>query len=182
MPRLGRQVHGLEGTAGLLVDDVEALHQLQEVADFRVLARAPSVVEVVDEGGPANGSEDEVPAADAEVVIAVARAQREFAGDERELLPHQAPVDPHRAEVVHGLGAGSLQQLSASRFEEAHAAGFEDRERAVDDRLDLVGAQDLDGRVGVGQPRERQLPDRPGHASLTTAAAAHCHSWVPRGV
>ena len=111
MPRLGRQVHGLERAAGLLVDNIEALYQLQEVADLRVRARAPAVVEVVDEGGAAHGREHEIPAADVQVVLAVARAQSELAGDERELFPHQAAVDAHRAEVVHALGARGLRAV-----------------------------------------------------------------------
>ena len=173
MPRLGRQVHRLEGAAGFLVEDVEALHQAQEVRDLGLGARATALFEVVAERRPADGREDEVPAADVDVARAVARAQREFRGCERELLAHQAAIEPQGAELIDLLGACGPQRVAAAGLEEAHAAGFEHGERAIDDRVHLVGAQDLDRRVGIGEPREWQLPDSAGDAFFPAPATQH---------
>jgi hypothetical protein len=173
VPRLGRQVERLEWAAGFLVNDVQALHQPQEVADFGVCAGPPALVEVVAECGPAHRGEDEVPAAEPDVVVAVPGAQREFRGRERKFFPHDAAVHAHRPEVVEALGAGGLEQLAARGLEEAHPSSLEHGEGAFDDCVDLVVAQDLDGRVGIHEPGERQLPDRPGDASLAAAAADH---------
>src|SRR3954465_10910719 len=50
MPRLRRQVGGLDRTAAFLVDDIEAMHDADVVAHVLVVAGAPTAVKIAGEG------------------------------------------------------------------------------------------------------------------------------------
>ncbi len=75
MTARGRQVHGFETTAAILVQNVEALHQANEIAHFRIAAGAPALVCVHHVGGTSHRGEDRVSSANAQTLRRIAGFQ-----------------------------------------------------------------------------------------------------------
>src|SRR5690606_36932246 len=137
------------GAAAFLVDDVEALDHAEVVAKLRVSAGPPALVEIADECGTAYRREHDVLAADYDVFRRITRAQREFVGRGRELLEHERAIEAHHARGVVHVGPGAAQPLAAVVLQETETLGLQDRERGIEDRLDLVRGEYLDRRVRV---------------------------------
>ena len=154
-----RQVGRLERAAALLVDDVEGADDADVVEEVGVVAGPPATVDVGDEGGAADGREDDVAVTERQALRGVAGVKPERRRGLRDELLDVGRVEPHAARLAVDRRAGRGQQVDGPVAEELDADLGQDPERRAVERLDLVGGEDLDRAVGVPDGPPRQLGD-----------------------
>ena len=124
------------------------------------------------------GDEGEVDRVAAKMDRSLRVARRQRIGGRRglERFGDQAAIEPHRLRRMIDLGAGFLEQRKRPRAHHLDAEIFENVQRGLVDRLDLIGRQQRHRRIGIAYPPERQLRyrDRPPVARPLGAAFA---SW-----
>jgi hypothetical protein len=153
------QFNRLERSAAFLVDDVEALHQLQIITDLRERSSPPPAVQVIAVGRTANGGERQMVAAQLEIPFRITCVQRNFRWRLRDIFHHQATVEAHHLRVVVYVRAGRGQQLTCAFMHDAHAKIFQQGQRSQVDLFDLIFAQYFQCGVGVERLLPGRLPD-----------------------
>ena len=156
---LDRQVVGFERTAALLVDDVECADEPDVVHEVGVVARPPAAIDVADEGGAADGTEDEVRATKDEVPFRVASVQAECGGRERDKSLGLGGVETDPPVVTIHERSGGGERLEHAITEDLDPDLGQDPERGVVDRLDLVCGEDLERAERVDEGPPGQLLD-----------------------
>ena len=154
---LDRQVVGLEGSAALLVDDVERADEPDVVDEVGEVAGPSAAIEVADEGRPADGPEDEVRAAEHDVPLRVPGVELELGRRQSRPAPRPGPGRGGRCGRSVDRRAGAANASSARSPRHLHADLGQDPQRRPVDRLDLVGRQDLERPERVDQPAPGQL-------------------------
>ena len=101
-----RQVGRLERAAALLVDDVEGADDADVVEEVGVVAGPPATVDVGDEGGPADGREDDVAVTERQALRRVAGVEPERRRGLRDELLDVGRVEPDAARLAVDRRAG----------------------------------------------------------------------------
>ena len=141
------------------MQNVEALHQAQEVAHLLVGARTPSAVGVRDEGGATDRKEVDVVAPQRYRLGRIPRPNGDVRRRQRHVFLHHAGIEAHHHFCVVHLGAGAGESFARVATQHLHSDLGEHSERCMVDCLDLVLAQDLDRRQRVDEIAPREARD-----------------------
>ena len=141
------------------VDAIEMLRQPDEVLVVAQVSGAPPALHVVHVGRPGDEREVDRVAAEMDRVDRVARGQRVGRRRGLQRLGHQPAVEPHGLRRVIDLGACLLEQRQRARAHRLDAEIFQNVQRGLVDRLDLVGREHRHRRIGIAHPTQRQLRD-----------------------
>ncbi len=167
-------VHRLHGIAAGQVHDVETLAQLQEVTEILLRARAAAAVGVGAVRRAGYLAEGDPVVAELHMARRVARVQDKSCGCGGHGLQDQATIDAHA--LAFYPRPRMLKNIARFGVQEIHADFFEDGQRGVVDRLDLVGGQNFRRRELPARLTERFLRNRAGSGappSRPAAAARH---------
>ena len=173
----GVEIDRLDRVAGEEVDAVEHLRQPQQVLVVGVVADASPVVDVGHVRRAGDRAERHEVATDLEVVLRIARVEREL---RRARWRSPRRSSPDRSEPA-GSPARTVAPALASNVrdslvEEVHPDLFEHRHRGVVDRLQLVGGHHVRRSVPQARLSERTLQWQPAALAgrPTASAVAAC--------
>ena len=179
MARLSVEIDRSNGYAAAQMQDVQALHQLDEVLVVGKVSGPTTVVEIAGIGRPANGVEGNMVAAEGHGAIAIAWCQCEFGRRLGDLFLDQATVEAHQAGRKIDIGTRSLQAFECGIGEEFDTQFFQHTHGGVVDRLDLISRDDGRGRIGVTQALPGDLGNGWGNGpSFFALVAASVHALI----
>ena len=165
-------VDRLDRVAADEVDGVQALGQAQEVAEIGLATRPPAALEIGAVGRARDAAEDDLVAADAEIVRGIARVEREALGRLFDRVLDHPTVEPHP--LAAGLDQRPGRPIDVARLgqDDVHPNLLEDRERGLVDRLELVGRDRRGRRVGEPQATPGALDHRSRRVAASPAPLA----------
>ena len=172
VPRRRRQVHGLEAAAAFLVQDIEALHQANEIAHFGVAAVAAAVFDVHDVSRAADRGKHRVAVADAEVPLRITRLQSERRRGQGDELLDAIGVEEDARFGGIDCASGPGVKFARAAGQHQHADIAQDLQPGAMDLLHLVRAEQHVGSMPIAQLAPGWLGDGAAGAQLARAAAA----------
>jgi hypothetical protein len=176
MPALGRKLDRRTGLIADVMDDVEGLREPDEVAVVLKIARPAAAFAIVDVGRTTDGRKADRTAADGNAALRVAGRQGEGGRRLGHHLRNEAPVEPHDLGLEIHRGARPLQKLQRARAQEFNPELFQDLQRRVVNRLDLIGAEELERRVWIDhRPPGQLLKSCVFSSAVATALALTAH-------
>ena len=110
--------------------------------------------------------------ADPDVALGIARVQREGGGRGPDPLLDEGRIEAHPRARRVDLGAGLLQDRPRFGQEEVDPDLRQHAERGGVDRLDLIGREDLERRVGIAEATRGRLRQMPRSAPLAPWSAS----------
>ena len=148
-------VDRLDRIAAGRVQDVVHLREPQEIAKILLVAGAPAAVEVGAIGRRRHLRDDQIVAAEADIVRRVARMDREFRRRVRDQLEDHVGVEAHPLAALADIGAVILHDLAGAVMQHVDADLLQHAQRGEVDRFELV----VGDQLGRGQ-RNLELPER----------------------
>ena len=134
----GVQIHRLDRITAGQMDDVVALCQLHQVAKVLLVAGPAALVHVRAVGRAGDLGKSQILAADVHIALRVARVQRELGGAGFDGFEDQVAVKAHPLRAGLDIRPGLFEDGARPLVHEIHAHFFQDLQRGVVDRLQLV--------------------------------------------
>ncbi len=126
-----RQIRRLHRIAAGELDDVEGLHQLQQVAVVVEVAGAPPAIEIGDVRRRGDRAEIDVVVAEGQVVLRIARMERELPGRLGDMLQHEFARQADAGAISLNLGPCCFRISSRFVIQELDAEFFQDAQEAL---------------------------------------------------
>ena len=119
------------------------LRKLQEIAEILLVAGAPAAVEIGAVRRRRHLRDDQIVAAEADVVRGVARMDGEFRRRMRDQLEDHVGVETHPLAALADIGAMILHDLAGAVMQHVDADLLQHAQRGEVDRLELVVGDQL---------------------------------------
>jgi hypothetical protein len=146
-----RHVHGLETAAAFLVQDVEALHQADEVAHFGVTAVAATLVAIHHVSRATDRRKHGVAVSKADVLVGISGLQGETRRCFSQQRFHQFAVEAQQLRIRFGIESDADVILACLRRQNQHAGLLQDGKTRLVNAFDGVAAEQFEGRVSIAQ-------------------------------
>ncbi len=175
VPDGGVDVDRLDRIAAGAVDDVVHLGEPQEIAVVVLIARSPAPVDIRCVWSRGHHRDDEIVAAEDDIVVRVASVQRELRRRVADQLQDHVRVEAHAFGALQHVGPVCLHDGAGFLMQNLDADLLQDPKGSEVDRFQLVVREDLGWREGKPQLAERRLLERRTAAGpFSGSAAASC--------